>query len=139
MSDRNQDHLVPWGDDVALAGPTAPKWNGQITHLIQFLLTVHKRFGDTAITANLQWGATALHKRDEQKERIIALEAELAEKEKEVKRWLELNEETVSIVLQTFRREINVHMDTKHPSGSPGHDAMRIALRAAIDKQLGGT
>ena len=59
-------------------GPNAPKWNGQIEHLIRYLLTVYKRIGNTAITADLQWGASALHKRDEQKERIEQLERALA-------------------------------------------------------------
>ena len=68
--------LTAWDDDTALSGPDAPKWNGQIEHLIRYLLTVHKRFGNTAITADLRWGASALHKRDEQKKHIAQLEAE---------------------------------------------------------------
>lgn len=67
--------LKAWGDDVALRGPEAPKWDGQIKHLIEYLLTVYKRFGNTAITADLQWGATALWKRDEQRQRIVDLES----------------------------------------------------------------
>lgn len=77
MSEREQKHLTAWSDDTALMGPEAPKWNGQIEHLIQYLLTVHKRFGNTCITADLQWGATAMWKRDAKQERIVELEAQL--------------------------------------------------------------
>lgn len=44
----------------------------------------------------------------------------------------EPTDEMVSVCLQTFRREIDIHMDLKHPSSSPGHDAMRIALFAML-------
>jgi hypothetical protein len=64
---------------VPLRGEGAPKNNGQIKHLIEYLLTVYKRFGNTAVTCDLQWGAVALHKRDAQKERIEQLEAALRE------------------------------------------------------------
>lgn len=81
MTDKPQQGtpLVAWGDDVALRGPDAPKDNGQIKFLIEYLLTVYKRFGNTAVTFNLglQWGATALWKRDEQRERIEELESAL--------------------------------------------------------------
>ena len=70
-------NLTAWDDDTALRGPDAPKWDGHIEHLIRYLLTVHKRFGNTTVTVDLQWGATALWKRDEQKERIVELEQEL--------------------------------------------------------------
>jgi hypothetical protein len=71
--------LTAWPDDMALMGPNAPKNDGRIEHLIQYLLTVYERFGNTAITCDcdLQWGASALWKRDEQKERIEALERDL--------------------------------------------------------------
>lgn len=39
----------------------------------------------------------------------------------------------VTTVLQEFRKQLGIHMDTKHPSSSPGHDAMRIALRKGLD------
>lgn len=70
--------LQPWGDDVPLRGDGAPRNDGSIKHLIEYLLTVHKRFGNTAVTASLQWGATALWKRDEQAKRIVELEEQLA-------------------------------------------------------------
>lgn len=70
--------LQPWADDVPLRGERAPKNDGQIKHLIEYLLTVHKRFGNTAVTTSLQWGATALWKRDEQAKRIAELEEQLA-------------------------------------------------------------
>ena len=50
--------------------------------------------------------------------------------------------ELVSVCLQRFRAEIDKHMAPGHPSGSPGHDSMRIALRAALaaaaSEQRGG-
>jgi erythromycin esterase-like protein len=79
----NHEELKAWDDDTALMGPNAPKWNGHIEHLICYLLTVHKRFGNTCITANLQWGATAMWKRDEMTERATATEAKLATVERE--------------------------------------------------------
>ena len=69
--------LQPWGDDVALRGKDAPKNDGLIKHLIEYLLTVYKRFGNTAITCDLQWGSAAMWKRDERQERIAELEASL--------------------------------------------------------------
>lgn len=45
---------------------------------------------------------------------------------------VEPTDEMVSVCLQTFRHEMNRLMDLKHPSWSPGHDSMRIALRAAL-------
>lgn len=67
--------LQPWADDVALRGPNMPKNDGHIKYLIEYLLTVYKRFGNTAVTNDLQWGAAALHTRDRQKDRIAELEA----------------------------------------------------------------
>ena len=79
MSDKRKT-LTAWDDDTALQGPNAPKNDGHIEHLIRYLLTVYDRFGNTAITCDckLQWGATALWKRDEQKKRITDLERDLA-------------------------------------------------------------
>ena len=48
-----------------------------LKHLIEYLLTVYKRFGNTTVTFSLQWGADALCKQDAQKERIASLEQEL--------------------------------------------------------------
>lgn len=44
----------------------------------------------------------------------------------------EPTDEMVSVCLQTFRHEMDRHMDLRHPSFSPGHDSMRIALRKAL-------
>lgn len=66
------EDLKPWADDVALRGPNAPKNDGSVEHLIRYLLSVHQRFGNTCITCNLQWGAAALWKRDEQRLQLIA-------------------------------------------------------------------
>lgn len=74
----SKEALKAWGDDVALRGPDAPKNDGSIKHLIEYLLTVYERFGNTCVTTNLQWGATALHKLSEERERIAELEAQLA-------------------------------------------------------------
>ena len=78
MAEERRTPLEAWGEDVPLRGPDAPKNDGKIKHLIEYLLTVYERFGNTAVTADLQWGASALHKRDEQKERIAELEARLS-------------------------------------------------------------
>lgn len=75
---RRSDALKAWGDDVALRGPNAPKNDGSIKHMIEYLLTVYERFGNTCITANLQWGATALWKQDELRKRVVELEAALS-------------------------------------------------------------
>lgn len=88
--------LTAWDDDVALMGPDAPKWNGQIEHLIRYLLTVYRRFGNTAITADLQWGASALHKQDAQKYDIAYLEAtveNLMREKEELEKLVEIGKE----------------------------------------------
>jgi len=64
MPTKPTEDLKPFDDGVALAGPERPKDDGFIEHLIRYLLTVHKRFGNTCVTTNLQWGATALHQMD---------------------------------------------------------------------------
>ncbi len=79
MSEHTKEPLSAWSDDTALMGPEAPKWDGRIEHLIRYLLTVHKRFGNTTVTASLQWGASALWKRNDQSERIATLEQQNAE------------------------------------------------------------
>lgn len=84
MSD-DRKTLTAWGDDVALMGPEAPKWDGHIKHLVEYLLTVYERFGNTAVTANLQWGASALWKRDEQAEQIADLQSRLSAAEARIK------------------------------------------------------
>ena len=54
---RMRDQLEAWSDDTCLIGPEAPKNDGHIKHLICYLMTVYERFGNTAVTAQLQWGA----------------------------------------------------------------------------------
>jgi hypothetical protein len=67
--------LAPWADDVPLMGEGVPKDTGQIDWLIQYLLTVYKRFGNTAVVVDrLRWGACALHARSEAPE-VIAVES----------------------------------------------------------------
>ena len=80
----NREPLKAWGDDVALNGPEVPRNTGQIKWLIEYLLTTYERFGNTAVTFTLQWGATALWKRDEQAKRIAELEEQLAAPRAEV-------------------------------------------------------
>lgn len=56
------DPVPAWGDDVPLMGDRAPKDTGQIAWLIQYLRTVHKRYGNTVVVVDrLRWGASALH------------------------------------------------------------------------------
>lgn len=68
MSERTP--LTAWGDDVPLRGEGTPQNDGSIRHLIEYLLTVYERFGNTTVTASLQWGASALWKRDELAEQL---------------------------------------------------------------------
>lgn len=75
---------TPFDDGTALAGPDAPKDDGQILHLIRYLLTVYKRFGNTAVTTQLQWGSSALWKRDEQAKKIVELEARIAKADDQI-------------------------------------------------------
>lgn len=78
-NDKSRDAPKAWGDDVALLGPNAPRNDGKIKHLIEYLLTVYDRFGNTVVTTKgLQWGSSALWKMDEQAKRIEELESELA-------------------------------------------------------------
>ncbi len=67
--------IMPWVGDVPLMGPDVPEDNGQIVHLIRYLVTVYERFGDTRVREDitLSWGATALHKCDAQKAEIERL------------------------------------------------------------------
>lgn len=90
MSDTMCDELKPWADDVPLVDHNAPKNNGHLKYLIEYLLTVYKRFGDTTVTIDLQWGATAMHKRDALQEENAALRAKLeaCERDAERYRWL---------------------------------------------------
>ena len=83
-----EQNLTAWNNDVPLRGSDAPKDDGHIEYLIQYLLTVHRRFGNTAITCDLQWGAPALRKRDEYRQRVVELEDELAALRASSQEWL---------------------------------------------------
>lgn len=67
----------PYPDDVACAGPTAPHCD-QIEDLIRLLVTIHHRWGNTAVKYRVQWGASALWAEDEQKQTIEKLQKQLA-------------------------------------------------------------
>ena len=43
--------------------------------------------------------------------------------------------EEISETLELFRAEMHKRMDTNHPSASPGHESMTIALRAVFSKR----
>lgn len=75
LDDCKRAPLRPWADGVPLMGPDVPEDNGQIVHLIRYLVTVYERFGDTRVREDitLSWGATALHKCDAQKAEIARL------------------------------------------------------------------
>lgn len=109
------EDLKPWGDDVALAGPDAPKNNGMIEHLIGYLLTVHERFGNTAVTASIKWGANALWKRDEQAERFAAHTA----------------------AVQAFLIELEETMGVTLPADCVIADALPLILKAARENRQG--
>ena len=63
---------VPTILEGPLMGPDAPPHPKHIFDLLRLLLTIYHRFGNTAVTFNLQWGSSALWQRD-------ALIEELAE------------------------------------------------------------
>lgn len=53
-------NIEPLADNVPLNGPDAPKAD-TIDDLIQVLVTIRHRFGNTAVSVNsLKWGASAL-------------------------------------------------------------------------------
>ena len=87
--------ILPWAGDVALMGPDTPPDNGMLAHLIQYLVTVRERFGNTMVREDitLQWGSSALWKADSQKAEIVALQAKLKAAEKAVEEFRERNNE----------------------------------------------
>lgn len=79
MSEHTQDWTPePWTDDVPLAGPNRPANDGSVEYLIGYLLTVRKRFGNTCVTADLQWGASALWVAHREREELVRVKAERA-------------------------------------------------------------
>jgi predicted RNA-binding Zn-ribbon protein involved in translation (DUF1610 family) len=66
---------VPYADDVACAGPDAPKCD-RIDELIRLLVTIRHRFGNTAVQYRVTWGGSALWTEDELRGQIRQLEAD---------------------------------------------------------------
>ena len=52
-SECKRELILPWADDVALMGPDRPRDNGQIEHLIQYLVTVRARILDKNLAAHI--------------------------------------------------------------------------------------
>lgn len=75
MSDES-GAVAPYADDVPLMGPDAPDIE-KTSDLIRYLLTVRKRFGNTAITCSLQWGGSALNARSRDKAEVARLQSEV--------------------------------------------------------------
>lgn len=73
---RRQMTIEPYPDGVACAGPNAPKCE-QVEDLIRLLVTIHHRWGNTAVRYRIQWGANALWAEDEQKRTIDKLTKQL--------------------------------------------------------------
>lgn len=69
-------NIEPYPDDVACAGPDAPKCE-QIDDLIRLLVTIKHRWGNTAITYRVTWGGSSLWVEDAQKQEIDRLERKL--------------------------------------------------------------
>lgn len=59
--------------DVPLNGPNAPPVD-HVDELIQRLVTIRHRFGNTAITFEGNWGSNALYTKDSLRDRIECLE-----------------------------------------------------------------
>ena len=68
--------IEPYAGDVAVYGPSAPNCE-QIEDLIRFLVTIHHRWGNTAIRYRIQWGASALWAEDAQKREIDKLKKQI--------------------------------------------------------------
>ena len=68
--------MRPWNDDIALSGPDAPENDGTIEFMIQYLLTVRKRFGNTCVSVadgTIKWGGSSLHYQDKQNKEVQRL------------------------------------------------------------------
>lgn len=77
--DDKKDFPAPWGDDVPLRGDGVPQPTGRIRYLIEYLLTVLHRFGDTSVTFSVQWGASALWMHSKQSAKIEMMEKEIVD------------------------------------------------------------
>lgn len=71
-------------DNVGLNTDDVKRPINMLDDLLKYLATVRKRWGNTAVTCSLQWGASALWMRSEQAETTAAQSARIAELEKEV-------------------------------------------------------
>jgi hypothetical protein len=69
-------NVEPYPGDVAMSGPDAPKCE-QVEDLIRLLVTIHHRWGNTAVQYRVTWGGSALWAADELQKRIERLEAAL--------------------------------------------------------------
>lgn len=86
----------PWADDVPLNGDGMPTNTGQIEWLIQYLLTIRKRFGNTAVCVErLRWGGSALWAFDEAAK--LAKDAETWKRE--AMAWRALNHKIADIYI----------------------------------------
>ena len=84
--------IEPYPNDVACAGPEAPKAD-RIEELIRLLVTIQHRFGNTIVRYNVRWGASGLWADDEQKQEITKLKKQL---ERAKKRYVNLRRATDS-------------------------------------------
>lgn len=77
-------HVEPYHENVACAGPSAPKCQ-QIDELIRLLVTIRDRFGNTCVKYRVQWGATAMHATDNDKQTIDRLRKRVKKLREELK------------------------------------------------------
>lgn len=56
--------VEPYAADIPLQGPEAPPFPDRIDDLIKYLVTISERFGNTAVSFRLRWGAAALWSHD---------------------------------------------------------------------------
>ena len=65
-------NIEPYANDVACAGPSAPKCE-QIDDLIKLLVTIRHRWGNTAIRYRISWGGSSLWAEDAMRRKIDRL------------------------------------------------------------------
>lgn len=64
--------IQPYADHIALNGNNAPKID-KIDDLIRLLVTIRRRYGNTAVVFSIQWGASALWARSQLRSAIEIL------------------------------------------------------------------
>ena len=69
-------NIEPYANDVACAGPNAPKCE-QIDDLIRLLVTISHRWGNTAVKFRVTWGGSALWAEDAMRQEIDKLKKQL--------------------------------------------------------------